>query len=349
MFSQKYIPALLLFCLLWGSCVDEITFDLDALPSRIAVEGFIGDSLNTYTISLSSSAVLGVGTDNIQPPISNAAVKVIDDQGNEYAFPEGEPGQYSALMQGVAGRAYHVEIVLADGKKILSTPTVLPERSPMGPVNFRVEVEEFINSFNNITSSEQLYVDTDIPLPTNGDRPYLRWRAFGEYEFRENYPGAITTKRCYTPVNLDFNVINAFETLDVAGDSVPDHFLLKTLYDYRFAYVFCLHLTQFTISREEFLYWQNVQDVINRSGSLFDPPPGTLTGNLYNPDDPDELILGYFSVAATEYKRFFTGSDFLDTFIGPRCTFPWRTIPNECFDCRAITNTSTERPPYWIP
>ena len=142
MFSPKNILGLLLCCLLGVSCVDEITFNLDSLPSRIAVEGFITDSLTTHTIEISSSAVLGVGNDNIQPPISNAEVKVLDDQGNEYLFTEGEPGAYSALMQGVTGRSYHLSIVLPDGKKILSTPSILPERSPMVPVNFRVEVEE---------------------------------------------------------------------------------------------------------------------------------------------------------------------------------------------------------------
>ena len=75
-----------------------------------------------------------------------------------------------------------------------------------------------------------------------------------------------------------------------------------------------------SMTEEEYNYWKNISAIINRDGSLFDPPPGTVRGNLYNIDNEDDLILGYFSVSAVEYKRYFTNSDWLEFYIDQKCS-----------------------------
>ena len=46
-------------------------------------------------------------------------------------------------------------------------------------------------------------------------------------------------------------------------------------------------------------FLKNLNDQINLTGSIFDPPPTFIRGNIQNDEDPDDIILGYFIVAGT--------------------------------------------------
>ena len=46
-----------------------------------------------------------------------------------------------------------------------------------------------------------------------------------------------------------------------------------------------------------------VDEQTSRTGSIFDPLPASLEGNIYNINQPNELALGYFGASAVSYKR----------------------------------------------
>jgi hypothetical protein len=94
-----------------------------------------------------------------------------------------------------------------------------------------------------------------------------------------------------------------------------------------------------------------VNDIINIDGSLFDPPPGTVKGNLYNAGDPNELILGYFSVSGVSYKRFWANPQSLNViYIEPKChSSSFRPLSPDCRDCTTVHSSTLVRPEYWKP
>lgn len=332
-----------------GSCIDDIRLDIDTDQQRLVVDGLLTDSLQTQTIKVNYSAVIGLGTDNIMTPVTDADVRVLDDEGNSIVFEETAPGVYTNMMKGAVGRSYHVEVILPDGKTILSRPAVLQKAPALLPPTFRVIEQLSISPTGRNLYNRKLSVEMNTDVSGLAERPYLRWRATGEYEFGEDYPGIVDRKICYIKNNVDFNNIKIFDTHELSGGLLTNQPFLTTKYDHRFAYMYCFHLFQYAISKEEYKYWEAVRDIVNIDGSLFDPPPGTVRGNLYNPNDPNDQILGYFSVAGVRYRRAFIYASVLAVPAAPRCGGWPPQRPPECYDCLRILNSTIIRPPYWQP
>ncbi|MDW3648587.1 MAG: DUF4249 domain-containing protein [Bacteroidia bacterium] len=337
--------------LVFSACIDEIRLDIDADQAKISVDGFISDSLRVHSIGLSYSSVFGVGNDNIQAPISGASVGIRDGAGNFFAFEESsdEAGFYERLMAGEIGQSYQLEILLADGKEIRSKAITMPEKNELLGVHYEQIENSFVNPAGNVSTSLDLVVKIDSRLDIE-NRPFLRWRVGGQYEFREEYPMVINARWCYIPDNLDFNSIQTLDARNIEGPLLQKQTVIKTPLDHRFAWQYCFHIQQFNLSEEEYTYWTNIEEIINTGGSLFDPPPGTVKGNLFNPSDPSDQILGFFSVASVSYKRYFSNPDILNRYIDSKCSFsPFRPQFPECRDCRIIFGSTLEKPEYWIP
>lgn len=336
----------------FSNCIDEVKLNIDTNQRSVAIEGLIADELATYAIKLNFSAVIGVGNDNVLDPIVGASVLVVDDAGNTFEFVEsGEsPGTYEKEMTGEIGRAYATEIKLPDGRTIKSTPSVLMKAPEIDTVRVRVEEEISISNGNNLIRTNTVELEVSTQFDTE-QKPFLRWRANGEYEFLENYPDAISPRTCYIPNNIDLNNLKIFDTRTLEGNRIDEEPFLSTLLNDRFAYNYCFHIFQYAMDEAEFKYWDAVSDIITIDGSLFDPPPGTVRGNLFFEDNPDDVIVGYFSVSGVSSKRFFVNPrDLGSNFVAPRCrrTFN-RNLPSECFDCSMIRGSSLVKPDYWNP
>ncbi|MFK7923018.1 MAG: DUF4249 domain-containing protein [Bacteroidia bacterium] len=345
----RLIPALLILAMFATACIDEVDFPIEREDPIIFVDGMIADSLTTYKIRLGYSAEIGEGNDNILIPIIDAVVEVHDDQGNVVNFESDGTGFYLAEMEGVPGRSYQLKARVSGGQQIESEMQILPQAIPLGRITSEVKIEEFLNNFNNLSTRESLILKVSSSIPS-GERPYLRWRVSGQYEFREGYPGALNTKWCYAPDIVDLNQLNILSSRLLGGNELRDQEILLTDYNYRFAYMYCFHVQQLRISEQEFNYWSQVDLLLNRSGSLFDPPPGSIKGNMYDLEDKNQPVLGFFSVAGASYKRQFVSRDSTNIYIDDRCRFRFnQPLPQPCYDCLDLTGSTTQRPDYWIP
>ncbi len=178
---------------------------------------------------------------------------------------------------------------------------------------------------------------------------YFRWSVDGQYEFKENVPPPGNSKSCYVPDRVGNNYLSIINTEDLQGNLIRDEIIFETEYNHKFGFNYCFHVSQLSINEEEYEYWQTVNDIINIDGSLFDPPPGKVRGNMRYTQDPDKLVLGYFSVAGVGYKRIFANITSTNSSVEPAC-FPYRPRsqnPPECVDCEILRNSTTDKPDYW--
>ncbi len=92
-------------------------------------------------------------------------------------------------------------------------------------------------------------------------------------------------------INSDnFNNGNYFEQL-----------IFKLPYDYSSQFLITVH--QNSITRGAYNYWQLVQQESRRSGSIFDPAPVNIKGNIESTDKTQKSALGYFMASASESRR----------------------------------------------
>jgi hypothetical protein len=331
------------------SCVEEIDLNIDTDQRSVVVDGLIADELQEYTIRINESAILGVGTDNILTPISGAIVEVRDDAQGVYTFEEDaeSPGKYKAVMKGEVGRSYLVEIRLSDGTEIISAPEKILPKVYQDSLSFDVTSEGEINSSGNFVTIEYVNVKLSTSIDEN-DRPFLRWRASGVYEFQEKYPMAFNPLKCYIDDNIDINNIQIFDGSLLNGVNLYDQEIVSTPLNRRFNVLYATTVVQYRISEREYDYWANVNDLINIDGTLFDPPPATIRGNLINITNPNNTIQGYFSVVSQSTQRLFIDVTSQGFFAESECTFQtFRQNPPECADCTLIQNSSLLKPDYW--
>ena len=330
-------------------CVDQISLKIDCSPKNIVVDGLLTDSLMEQVVKLKYSAELGVGNDNILEPISNAVVTILDQDNTVFRFLEKQPGLYGLRMKGVPGNLYHIEIILPDGNIIICDPQVLSPAPVIGAIVTEVKDETFINASGNVSVDTRLLLKMNVDLNGVDGSPYLRWRADGEYEFREAYPMALSTKVCYVKNNVDLSNLRIFDSKNISGRLIRDEPFINTPLDYRFAYQYCFHILQYAISEKEYLYWKKIQAITTLDGSLFDTPPGKIIGNLYYKENKKEIVAGYFSVNGLQSRRFFANPQSLNQIdIEPKCRFRFNTTPSkDCTNCLSIDESTLIKPSYW--
>lgn len=62
---------------------------------------------------------------------------------------------------------------------------------------------------------------------------------------------------------------------------------------------------QISLNESAYNYFKIINDLVTASGGLNAPPSAPLLGNLFNPDDPDEIVLGQFTAAGVSSKFVF--------------------------------------------
>jgi len=345
----KAIIILLGLSVIYAACIDEIAFDIASEETSVVVEGLISTELQEYAVKVNESTILGIGIDNIKSPISGATVQVIDDSGVSVSFTEDveEAGTYIAEMQGIVGKSYHVEVTLPNGNLITSAPEKILPPIQIDSIPIRIEEVSGLNASGNSEITAFVIAEANFEFDP-ADPPYLRWRVYGEYEFLELYPGAFDLFRCYVTDFIDFNNLALLDGTDVEGNRVENKEVVRTLLNRRFNNIYGFMVSQYRISKKEHEYWSNVDQLINIDGTIFDPPPASIVGNLTNMNNPEELIQGYFSVVSSDFKRQFVETGDLGFFVQTNCTgFSFRPNPPECADCRLIRNSTRDKPPYW--
>ena len=78
-----------------------------------------------------------------------------------------------------------------------------------------------------------------------------------------------------------------------------------------------VELQQFNITPAAYRYYKTLKDIIDNNTGFNSPLPAALVGNLFNPSDGEEFVLGRFTAAATTVKpifieRIFVGEDPLE-------------------------------------
>ena len=350
MMNQYSIIVLLLLMLLCSSCIDEITLDIDSDKQFVIVDGIVADDPGEYRVNLNFSPKIGVGNDNILEPIAGARVKLLGGSSQSYSFQEDvdQSGSYIFTSDGLDAQGeYHLEVELPNGDLIKSKVQKFPEEAvELDTLTWNIVEEEFINETGNVARKDivEMYASTQP-----NSEAFLRWRVTGEFEIVEKYFGILNPRHCYVKENVDFNNVLIADTIDFSGGKIVDEPIINTPLDSRFNILYMFDLAQYTISEEEYDYWVRIESLINVEGTLFDPPPGILIGNLYNDTNQDENVQGYFSLARLSNGRRFVDVTKLGYFADTDCqSRPNATNPEKCVDCTTLNRSTLEKPSYWL-
>ena len=60
---------------------------------------------------------------------------------------------------------------------------------------------------------------------------------------------------------------------------------------------------QYSISKSEFDFWDNLKKINDKSGDIFEYQPYPVNSNIHNVNNTKDRVLGYFQVSAVKQKR----------------------------------------------
>ena len=363
----------------------------------LVIDGMITDREGIHTVTVSRSSSYNEPRRKYE---SGCTVNILDDKGNIINMAEESMGIYSAWLGQQflnAGTQYRLEVTTSDGKKYQSDYEMLSPSPPIDSIPWEVKYVERDDPLHGALMGVQFLVNSDA---TGYEASGYRWELFEQWEYRakyyarDYYDGSIhhisqeglsdSVYYCWTTIKK-VNEIYTYSTAQAVSKKirmVPLTYVSNQTGRLKFDY--CLLIKQYSLSKTAFSYWNKLQEQADESGGLYETQPSRIKGNLYNVDDPDETVLGFFGASGVTEKRIFLKGlgylykifdiyheqlcdpagftpgelmEFLraiDTTEYPIYLYnysgtpdgPWDYIDQACVDCRK-RGGNTIKPDYW--
>jgi hypothetical protein len=297
-----------------SSCIKPFTPNIDSdSASKIVVSGKVTNKEGYQTVSLSKSMAL----DEVDyQALSNCEVSIWDEDGNTFELLEYLAGEYRVWMNSEdlkIGTAYHIQIFTPEGDELVSEPDIMHQVAPANIPEYKLD--SIYGAYNNFIRGLQFNVDIE---GNETDSKYYLFEMDATYEHHAKYDrewyydGRVhhiyppdsslyfcwTTERVPEIFTLSTNNLseNKFKNFDLHFVSYRQDHL---------TYGYSLLLRQLGLSREAFLYWENVRLNNNQNASLYSKQPVDTQGNIKNITDPDKEVLGFYSASAISEVRLF--------------------------------------------
>jgi hypothetical protein len=371
--KHKYLIILVIALSIIAGCITEFIPETDEATNLLVVEGVITDQYRTNKILISRSLPLGK---LVSPkPLKGCHVTITDENNIVYTLKEYPTGTYltdSTKFCGHVGGKYILRIVTGN-LTYVSSPMEMVPVPPVDSLFYEkvVIIEE--NDYGRPEEGCKIYLNTYDP---DQKCLFYRWEFTETWEFR--LPFAVPNAVCW--------ITKPSQQIFIRNTSIYDQsrvtklpLIYITNETDRLKAIYSILVKQYSMTRDEYNYWEKLQNVSQNVGGLYDVTPMTISSNIRNLYDPDELILGYFSVSAVSEKRLFIRDKFQgipnfyyncpgDTVFGGSFVHieglgsyvwviedntgsisnPFRvvTYSKECADC--TTRGTTTRPSYWI-
>jgi hypothetical protein len=290
---------------LLGGCVEPyVPAAINTPGNYLVVNGFI-NSQGVTTIQLTRSLTL---TDTKAPtPESRANVFIQASTGQRFALTENPAvsGTYtSASLNLNPNLTYQLRLTTAAGRDYASDLSPVKTAPAIDQVHWRFE--------NN---GVQLYADAHDPT---GHTVYYRWKYSQTWQFTSAYqsryqfntgtqkiePRKDDIYHCWqtTATSPIVQTSTARLSQDVARD-VPLVFLAANAAELRVKYSMLVQLL--AQSKEEYDYWETLRKNTESLGTVNDPLPSQVTGNVHCLSDASEPVLGYVGAHSLSEQRIF--------------------------------------------
>jgi Domain of unknown function (DUF4249) len=285
-----------------GSCVDSVPFPTKSEDGFLSVEGTFHNLADTQFVKLYRSR----GYTSTPNPEINARITVFSEDNKSANYNEIRPGVYAILPQilrGEVGKRYYIEIKTRDGKTYQSEPETMPEPIKPDSISFSAYYREVLSSIGFARKERTLRILISTPSKSINSDAFLRWNIKEAFDFISECSITGPYYTCYYSRNMpNANIrIASSKGLQLSYiDNLNINEVSLEAFSLQFKRIHYWQVIQNSISEKAYNYWEKTDKISNQVGSIFDTPPAYVPGNIYNVNDKDEKVLGYFEVAALE-------------------------------------------------
>lgn len=346
--SLRLIILSIAFLAVFASCINEIEFDTERTEGQIVVSGSIYDRPGPYQLELGITTL----ESTIPIPLSGARITLFSGDGNSEQYREIDGGLYELpgnVVSGSRGQTYYIEITLPNGAIYQSIPETIPTVHSRDSTYIELENKQEQTATGGSREVPIISVYTDTHIPESSEPLYIHWSVFSKYSFRERTPSsplAPPPNTCYVTTVPDPQAIILFSTENPGSRNIEQQLMAqKHIVSQEFYRRHYFNVISKSVTERRYNYWQQVDEIINQTGTIFDSAPATPKGNLFNPNDYQDQVFGYFEAVAIDTSRAFVTRGDLPFFVSNPCS--GFNQPPACDNCLLIENSTLERPFYF--
>jgi hypothetical protein len=298
---KSIVKGLIISCLLI-SCIDPVRLDADGDAGQLVVDGLITDKEELQTVRLSRSVNFdnnGVITTYTVPEVG-AVVAINDDHGRVINLTESSSGVYVSQqnVKGEVGRSYKLSIITRKGKEFQSKPEKMFPVPAIDSIVYKyLEIEKISKSSGNVVKSSGFQISVVTIDPLN-EKNFYRWKTNAIIEFFSNSEAADVSVCWYGVKPLEFKVELSDDRYFNGNKLIQP----VSIAPYERATRILINVSQYSMTQEAFRFWSLIGSQQQSTGSIFDPVPSRINGNIRSVDT-EETVLGYFGASAV-FEKF---------------------------------------------
>ena len=293
------------------TCIDPYTPELSGYESLLVVDGLVTDANSSYSIKLSRT----IQEQNAEPEkVSDATVYITDELGISSFLNNKGDGTYitdSIEFKGIIGKKYTLHILTSDGNEYESESCYMESVPDIEKLYFTKD-QEIISNATETTEGIRIYLDSKV---SDGNK-YYRWDFEETWKFRvpspkkynyidsvNIYPVAKINEFCWKNRKSDELLIHSvFSGQSDHIEKKPIFFIATDKSD-RMLIQYSILVNQYSISKEEYDFWNNLKRINESGDDIFATQPFPVISNIHNINNIQEQVLGYFQVSAVKQKR----------------------------------------------
>ncbi|GAA4314189.1 hypothetical protein GCM10023183_34310 [Nibribacter koreensis] len=346
---------LLALPLLLAGCVEPVDLKMPDDEKVMTISGMITTDPGPYYVYVNMSSPYGGNLSIVDPAVHDAVVRIEDETGKVEQLAQYQRGVYRSRadalgVKGRVGGTYTLTVRLKDGRIYQSKAETMPAVPAIDDVKSTYVQRTILKGENELPDNRfELTLQMKDPA---GERNFYRWDWTGVYEVatqpweyteKDLRTGRLVSrpKSCCTTCWVK-DSINPISVVDdrlfngnlVTGQQVATIPVNAQTLSIRYR----VEVRQYSLSETAYDYWRVMAMQTSKTGSVLDPPPANAKGNLYNVNDPNEMVIGYFGASAISRKIINLSRTDVPN---PPPLFDYDD------DCRVINNSTTLRPSFW--
>jgi len=297
------LSGLLLILFVLIACKEPFKPEIELSGKRLlVVEGYINIGGIT-TIKLSRTQDLQ--TKAAVLPEANAQIVVEGPDGFKVQGTTNSSGVCQLATQSLSiAKKYRLQIVGAN-KKVYKTQFLEPVPTPpIDSINFKIENEGFqIYANTHATINDTRYYMWDFDETWEVRSAYPSYYEFKDYSINERDPN-INISRCWVNASSTQILLGSTERLSENRLTLAPLTYIKGN-AVRVSEQYSILVRQYGVNKQAYQYFENMKKNTEKIGTIFDPQPSELKGNIICESDPSEEVIGWISAGTITQKRFF--------------------------------------------
>ena len=276
----------------------------------LVVDGFINSNYGASTIILTRTTKLVDSVATIYE--DGAEVNIEEEGGATYPLYSRNIGTYvSDSLSLNSANKYRIHIKTVNNSEYVSEFAAVKNTPPIDSISWRLEnggVQIYVNSHD--PSNNTKYYQLKYSETWEFHSPYIQYLEYVKDAETGRYTDVVPLGSPDTSIYKCWKTQNPSNINLVSTEKLSES---KVFFPLRYiepqadelSVLYYIEVKQYALSKEAYLFKEKLKKNTEQLGSIFDPQPSELGGNIHCVNNPAEYVIGYVDVTNEQVAKLF--------------------------------------------